>query len=150
MKTWSHEAVIDANIEKVWQLFNGSLEDMQKVMPNVIENELVKEGKNNVGTVYRQKYQEGKRVQEYEVKTLEYENEAERKRLKVGFNLANMFDITAKYELEKLEEHQTLFKYTTTNNPLKWYIKPLVKLASNKVVVQFVDRVKEVAEAEEQ
>lgn len=149
MKTWSHEAVINANIEKVWKIFNGSLEDLQKVMPNVIENEWIKGDKNEVGTIVRQKYQEGKRVQEYEVETLEYENESEQKRLKVGFNLANMFDITATYELKKLEEHQTLFKYSTTNNPLKWYLKPLVKLGSNKVVVQFVDRVKEVAEAEE-
>src|SRR5690606_27941415 len=128
---------------------DGNLEDMQKIMPNVIENNLVKETEDKVGTIYRQKYREGKRVQEYDVETLEYQNEEDYKRVKVGFNLANVFEITAAYDLKKIDDNTTYFRYTTTNNPLKWFVKILVKLAgSDKVVVQFVERVKEVSERE--
>ena len=150
MKEWTKDIEINAPIDKVWKLLDGNLEDMQKIMPNVVENKLIKETENGVGTVYRQKYREGKRVQEYDVETLEYENAEDYKRLKVGFNLANVVEITTEYELKKLDDTKTYFCYTTTNNPLKWFMKMLVKLAnSDKVVVQFVERVKQVAEAED-
>jgi ligand-binding SRPBCC domain-containing protein len=149
MKEWTKGTEIEAPIDRVWKYFEGSLEDMQKIMPNVIGNELVKETENGVGTVYRQKYQEGKRVQEYEVETLLYQNDSDFKKMKVGFTLANMFEITATYELKKLEDNKTYFQYTTTNTPLKWFVKLLLKLAnSDKVVVRFVERVKHVAESE--
>ena len=67
--------------------------------------------------------------------------------MKAGFTLSNMFEITAKYELVKLEDNKTFFKYTTTNKPLKWFIKPFLLFASDKVVVEFVQRVKDVAES---
>jgi hypothetical protein len=149
MKEWTKDIEINAPIDQVWKLFDGNLEDMQKIMPNVIENNLVKETEDKVGTIYRQKYREGKRVQEYDVETLEYQNEEDYKRVKVGFNLANVFEITAAYDLKKIDDNTTYFRYTTTNNPLKWFVKILVKLAgSDKVVVQFVERVKEVSERE--
>lgn len=148
MKSWSKEIEINAPIEVVWELFDGSLENMQKIMPQVLENTMVKETEEKVGSISRQKYQEGKRVMEYDVETLEYENTTDFKNLKVGFNLANMFDITAKYELTKIDENMTHFKYTATNKPLKWFIKLFLMFANDKVVVEFVERVKKVAEQE--
>ncbi|WP_047980968.1 SRPBCC family protein [Ornithinibacillus contaminans] len=149
MKEWTKDAEINAPIDQVWKLFEGSLQDMQKIMPNVVENQLISETKDGIGTVYRQKYREGKRVQEYDVETLFYQNEIDFKKMKVGFTLANMFEITTTYEVRKLANNKTYFRYTTTNTPLKWFLKILLKLVnSDKVVVQFVERVKRVAEAE--
>ena len=59
-----------------------------------------------------------------------------------------MFDITARFELVKLNDHKTLFKYTTTNRPLKWFVKLFLLFGTDKVVVEFVQRVKKVAESE--
>jgi carbon monoxide dehydrogenase subunit G len=42
MKQWTKEIEINAPIEKVWNLLNGSLEQMQKIMPQVIGNSPVK------------------------------------------------------------------------------------------------------------
>jgi ligand-binding SRPBCC domain-containing protein len=148
MKQWSREIEINAPIEKVWMLFNGSLEEMQKIMPQVVENKPKTITDNKVGSIYLQKYKEGKRVMEYEVETLEYKNDSNEKMMKAGFTLSNMFEITAKYELVKLEENKTFFKYTTTNRPLKWFIKPFLLFANDKVVVKFVQRVKDVAESQ--
>lgn len=149
MKSWTKEIVINAPIDKVWKLFNGQVEDMQKIMPQVVSHEPVILTSDKIGSVYLQKYREGKRIQEYEVKTLSYNDQSTLKQLKVGFNLANMFDITAEYELKSIDPNKTNFKYTATNEPLKWFLKPLVKLSSDKVVIQFVERVKKVSEAEE-
>ncbi|QUW22047.1 SRPBCC family protein [Sporosarcina sp. Marseille-Q4063] len=146
MKKWSREIEINAPIEDVWVLFNGSLEEMQKIMPQVVENKPITITDDMVGSIYSQKYKEGKRVMEYEVETLEYKNASDEKMVKVGFTLSNMFEITAKYELGKLEENKTFFKYTTTNKPLKWFIKPFLLFGNDKVVVKFVQRVKDVAE----
>lgn len=149
MKTWSHDTEIDAPIEQIWKLFTGSIEDKQKIMPGVIEDEPITEKQKGVGSIHRQKYQEDKNVQEYNVETLKYVDEPEHKQLKETFSLANTFEITTEYELKKIDENKTHFRYTTTNKPLKWMLKLLMKFVSNKVVVRFVDRVKRVAESQE-
>ncbi|WP_078427248.1 SRPBCC family protein [Alkalihalobacterium alkalinitrilicum] len=148
MKQWTKDIVIDAPIEQVWQFLDGSLENMQKIMPQVVDHKPIKVTEEGVGSVYRQKYKEGKRIEEYDVKTLEYVNSSDLKKLKVGFTLANMFEITAYYELEKRENQQTYFKYTVTNQPLKWFVKLFLWFATDKVVVEFLQRVKRVAESD--
>ncbi len=148
MKSWTEEGQISTPIEHVFSYFNGSLEQMQKVMPQVIENTPVKETDQVIGSVYRQKYKEGEEVQEYDVETLEYINTPDHKRLKIGFVLADMFDITAAYELKKLDEHRTLFTYTATNAPLNEQAESFLKFATNQVVIDFVNQVKMIAESE--
>ncbi len=148
MKQWTTEIEIDAPIEKVWQFFDGSLENMQKIMPQVVENIPKTLTDEMVGSVYSQKYKEGKRVMEYDVETLAYINSADEKMMKVGFTLANMFDITACYELVRINEYKTSLKYTTTNQPIKWFVKLFLLFGTDKVVVEFVQRVKKVAESE--
>jgi uncharacterized membrane protein len=148
MKRWSKEIEINAPIEQIWKLFNGSLEDMQKIMPQVVEHKPIKITEEVVGSVYRQKYKEGKRIEEYDVETLEYEDNPNYKKLKVGFTLANMFEITALYELSQSKENKTLFRYTVTNRALKWFVKFFLMFANEKAVVQFLERVKKVAESE--
>lgn len=149
MKTWTKTININAHIENVWKLLDGSLADMQKIMPQVIENKPVKVTEEGVGSIYRQKYKEGKRIETYDVETLEYSNTPDKKILKVGFVLANLFEITAYYELNKINETETSFTYSVTNNALKWFVKLFLLFASDKVVVQFLERVKTVAEAQD-
>lgn len=148
MKSWKKEIEINAPIEHVWKYLDGSVENMQKIMPQVIEQKSIKITEQVVGSIYRQKYREGKRTEEYDIETLAYTNEADEKKLKVGFNLAKMFEITALYELNKINDSRTSFTYTVTSRPLKWYLKLLLLFATDKVVVEFLERVKNVAEAE--
>jgi uncharacterized membrane protein len=150
MKQWSKEIDINAPIEQVWKYLDGSLEEMQLIMPQVMDNRPIKVTDEKVGSIHRQTYKEGNRVQEYEVETLEYENNENDKRLKVGFSIANMFEITALYELKRLDDNKTKFTYTATNRALKWFVNIFLLFASEKVVVQFLERVKKVAEAEYQ
>ncbi|MDF9759779.1 hypothetical protein OKW24_001552 [Peribacillus simplex] len=75
-------------------------------------------------------------------------NEANEKKLKVGFTLAKMFEITAFYELNKINDNKTSFTYTVTSRPLKWFLKLFLLFATDKVVVEFLERVKNVAETE--
>ncbi|MDR7240119.1 SRPBCC family protein [Neobacillus drentensis] len=148
MKEWMKAIEINAPIDQVWGLLNGSVEDMQKIMPQVVDHQPVKVTNEGVGSIYRQKYREGKRIEEYDVETLEYINSPDKRKLKVGFTLAKMFEITALYELTAIDEEKTLFKYTCTNRPLKAFLKLFLYFASDKIVVQFCERVKKVAEEE--
>lgn len=148
MKKWSHDTEINASIDQVWKLLYGTLADMQKIMPNVVENRPIKETEEVVGSIHRQKHDAGKRIQEYDLETLAFKDTPEQKELKERFTVSSLFEITTLYELTKIDDNKTHFKYTTTNKPLKWFLKLLVGLGSNKVVIQFVDRVKEVAEKE--
>lgn len=147
LKRWTKSIVIDAPIEDVWQYLDGDLEKMQQIMPKVVSNTPVTETKEVVGSVYRQEYLEGNRVEAYDVHVTEYENTPTHKHMKVAFTLAQLFDITAKYEVEALPDSKTKFVYTTTNNPLKWFIKLFLLFGNDKVMVEFVERVKQVAES---
>lgn len=146
MKQWTKDIEINAPIEQVWVLFDSTLENMQKIMPQVVEHKPIKITEEMVGSVYRQKYKEGKRIEEYDVETLEYSNTQNKKKLKVGFTLANMFEITALYELNKINDNKTSFTYTVTNRPLKWFVTLFLLFATEKVVIKFLERVKNVAE----
>lgn len=75
---------------------------MQKIMPQVVDNTPVKITEEVVGSIYRQKYKEGNRIEEYDVHTLEYEDTQNYKKLKIGFTLANMFEITGLYEFYRV------------------------------------------------
>ncbi|MFJ5714214.1 SRPBCC family protein [Neobacillus sp. NPDC093127] len=146
MKSWSKEIEIEAPIDQVWGLLEGPLEEMQKIMPQVVDHKPVKVTDVGVGSIYRQRYKEGKRIEEYDVETLEYDNAPDKKKLKVGFTLAKMFEITALYELYQINQQKTRFTYTCTNRPLKSFLKLFLLFASDKIVVQFCERVKKVAE----
>ncbi|TKD71359.1 SRPBCC family protein [Pseudalkalibacillus hwajinpoensis] len=148
-KKWDKSILINAPIETVWSYLDGSLENMQKIMPNVVDNQPVTVTDNVIGSVYRQSYREGKRVMEYDVHTLDYNNHEDYKKLKIGFNLASMFQIEGCYELTKKSETSTNLRYTGVNKPLKWYIKPFVLLSGDKVVNDFMERVKRVSEGQE-
>lgn len=148
MKQWTREIEINAPIDHVWSYLDGTLEQMQKIMPQVMENTPIKVTDDVVGSVYRQKYKEGKRIEEYDVHTLDYLNSPQEKRLKAGFTLANLFEITALSELFQVGDEKTRLRYTVTNQALKWFVKLFLVFASDKVVLQFLERVKEVAESE--
>jgi carbon monoxide dehydrogenase subunit G len=150
LKQWSREIEINTPIEHVWSYLDGSLEQMQKIMPQVVENKPVNITKEVVGSIYRQKYKEGKRIEEYDVHTLEYSNNPNDKKLKIGFTLANIFEITALYELHRVNDQKTKLRYTATNKALKWFVKLFMIFSTEKVVVKFLEKVKNVAESEYQ
>lgn len=149
LKQWTKSIEIDASIEKVWDLFDGSVEKMVKIMPQVVEHKPIKITEDVVGSVYRQKYKEGKRIEEYDVTTLEHLDTPNEKKLKVGFTLAKLFEITACYQLQRIGENKTLFTYTATNQALKWFVNLFLLFANDKIVVEFVERVKKEVEAEQ-
>ena len=89
MLTWNKEIIINAPIETVWKLFD--LDQIQRIMPNIVENKPLNITEGVVGSTYEQTYREGKRTQTYIVTDLEYENTAHKKHNKTEFTLAKMF-----------------------------------------------------------
>ncbi|SFB09699.1 MULTISPECIES: SRPBCC family protein [unclassified Bacillus (in: firmicutes)] len=147
MITWKKETMIPVNIEKVWELF--SLENIQRIMPNVIENKVLERKEGIVGSTYQQKYREGKRVETYIVEDLEYENTETKKHNKIGFTLAKAFEIEAAFTLHKLDEQHTKFIYHGQNKGINFLGKALLKIGgtknNEKVVQDFMDLVEKEA-----
>jgi hypothetical protein len=143
MIKWHEERVIPVNIEVIWKLFE--LENIQRIMPNVIENKVLEQKEGMAGSKYQQKYREGKRIETYIVENLEYENTPERKHNKIGFTLAKAFEIETSFTLVKMNEEETNFIYSGQNKGLNFLGKVLLKLGgeknNNKVVSDFMDRV---------
>lgn len=147
MIKWYEEKTIPVNIETIWTLFE--LENIQRIMPNVIENKVLEKKEGVVGSKYQQKYKEGKRVETYIVEDLEYENTPDKKHNKIGFTLAKAFDIQAAFTLIKLDESETKFIYQGENKGLNFLGKVLLKLGgeknNNKVVMDFMELVEKEA-----
>jgi hypothetical protein len=140
---WHEERIIPVNIEEIWNLFE--LENIQRIMPNVVENKVLEQKEGVVGSKIQQKYKEGKRIETYIVEDLEYENTPEKKHNKIGFTLAKAFEIEASFTLVKMGEEETNFIYSGENKGLNFLGKVLLKLGgernNNKVVTDFMDRV---------
>jgi hypothetical protein len=147
MIKWHEEKIIPVNIETIWTLFE--LENIQRIMPNVIENKVLERKEGVVGTTYQQKYKEGKRVETYIVEDLEYENTPDKKHNKIGFTLAKSFEVQAAFTLIKLNENETKFIYQGENKGINFLGKVLLKMGgeknNHKVVMDFMDLVEKEA-----
>ncbi|TYR81502.1 SRPBCC family protein [Priestia megaterium] len=143
MIKWYKETIIPVNIEKIWRLFE--LENIQRIMPNVIENKVLEKKEGVVGSMYQQKYREGKRVETYIVEDLEYENTETKKHNKIGFTLAKAFEVEAAFTLIKVDENTTKFIYQGQNNGVNFLGRLLLKMGgqknNEKVVTDFMDLV---------
>jgi hypothetical protein len=147
MIKWNKEIVIPANIETVWKLFD--IEQIQRIMPNVVEHKPLDIKEGVVGSTYLQTYQEGKRKETYTVTDLEYENTNQKKHKKIEFILAKAFRIQTSFTLMKEEDKITKFIYSGQNEGINFLGKSLLKLGgtknNNKVVNDFVNLVRDQA-----
>lgn len=142
--TWNKEIIIQAPINKVWNLFE--LDQIQRIMPNVVEHKPLEIKEGVVGSTYEQTYKEGKRTETYIVTDTEYENTEQKKHKKVEFTLAKAFKIQTAFTLIQLDEQSTKFIYTGQNEGLNLMGKTFIKLGSkkrnDKVVDDFVELVR--------
>ncbi|WP_026799608.1 SRPBCC family protein [Pontibacillus halophilus] len=147
MIKWEEERTINSNIETIWEFFKE--ENMYKIMPNVVENEPVETKEGEVGSIYRQSYKEGKRVETYLVETLEYTNTPNNKHKRIAFELGKAFKIDLSFTLHKIDEGHTRFVYSGQNEGINFIGRVLVKLGgeknNKKVVDDFMNRVEQAA-----
>ncbi len=145
---WDKAIFIDAPIEVVWNLFSD--ENIQRIMPNVIEHTLLEKKENEIGSTYKQKYREGRRIETYILEITAYEDQPTYKYKTTQFVLAKSFRIETTYSCEVVEMNKTKLVYKGKNEGLNIFIRALLKLSSlrknQKVVDDFLEKVK--AEAE--
>lgn len=147
MIQWKDDITIDVNIEKVWSLFLDK--NIKKIMPKVEGHKLIEKTEKEVGAKHEQTYREGKRLETYIVKTLEYEDLENKKHKKVSFVLGKAFEVTLSFTLLKVNESQTKFIYEGSNKGVNFVGRAMLKLGSgkgnNKVVKEFLQKVNEEA-----
>lgn len=147
MIQWKEETILEANIEHVWALFSD--QNIKRIMPKVEEHTLVKKTEREVGAKHQQTYREGKRVETYIVETTAYEESEDKKRKQTSFVLGKAFEITTTFTLYKIDETHTRFVYEGQNKGVNFVGRAMLKLGSkesnNKVVEEFMQRVKEEA-----
>lgn len=147
MIQWKEEMIIEANIEKVWELFSD--QNIKRIMPKVEEHTLVEKTEREVGAKHQQTYREGKRVETYIVETTAYEESDDKKLKQTSFVLGKAFEITTTFALYKIDETHTKFVYEGQNKGVNFVGRAMLKLGSkesnNKVVEEFMQKVKEEA-----
>lgn len=147
MIQWNEEITIEANIEKVWDLFRDR--NIKKIMPKVEEHQLIEGKETEAGARHRQKYREGKRVETYIVDTLAYEDLADRKLKTIGFTLGKAFEIMLTFMLVRLDDKRTRFVYSGQNKGVNFVGRAMLKLGGQKsnlaVVHEFLKKVEQEA-----
>ncbi|GAA0339848.1 hypothetical protein GCM10008967_32770 [Bacillus carboniphilus] len=142
---WKAETIIEAGIEKVWDLFSDR--NIKRIMPKVEEHTLVEKQENEVGAKHKQTYREGKRLETYFVETIAYEDLNEKKHKEIRFVLGKAFEVHLVFSLLKMDENRTKFIYEGTNKGVNFVGRAMMKLASKKsnndVVQEFLERVKQ-------
>ncbi|MBU9674376.1 SRPBCC family protein [Planococcus sp. CP5-4] len=151
MVKWKEQLVIEAPIDRVWELFQD--EEIQRIMPKVESHDLL-EGENNAaGAKHAQVYTEGKQQQRYIVETLSYVDEPERKYKETAFEMGQMFKVRYAFSLEKESAQSTRFVYEGQNKGMSVTGKMMLlagsKKAARNTVLNFMNRVKEQAESYE-
>lgn len=146
MIQWSKESTIPVNIDKVWELF--SPENVPRIMPNVVEHKVIEEKEGIVGSIYEQKYKDGKREETYIIENLEYENTDLKKHNKIGFTLGKSFEVEASFTLIKIDESQTKFIYSGQTKALNTKGKVMLKIGGEKNGEKMVKDFMELVEQE--
>lgn len=147
MVKWKEEMTINANIEKVWRLFQD--ENIKRLMPKVEEHILLENNNNELGAKHAQSYHEGGQLQTYIVETVGYEDMPDKKLKQTQFEMGQSFDVFYSFTLRKENENQTTFVYEGLNKGKGLLGKVMLLSGSKKTrqqtVMTFMDRVKEEA-----
>lgn len=149
MVKWKEQMVIEAPIERVWELFQD--EHIQRIMPKVESHDLL-EGENDAtGAKHAQVYTEGNQQQRYIVETLSYVDEPEKKYRETAFEMGQLFKVRYAFSLEKETAQRTRFVYEGQNKGMSVTGKMMLlagsKKAARNTVLNFMNRVKDQAES---
>ncbi|MDQ0427314.1 hypothetical protein QOZ98_000139 [Planomicrobium stackebrandtii] len=149
MVQWSEQRIIDAPIDKVWDLFSD--EQLQLIMPQLEKHQLVEGPPNQVGSKYAQQNRMGQRVVSYVMEITAYEDSPQQKRKDIGFVAAGLFQISLSFALSRIDEEKTLFVYSGSNTGANLVGRTLLKLdkqnSSQQEVEELMVRVAEAAES---
>ncbi len=130
MHTYTRSIEINKSIEEVFNFLDGSEKNVKIIDPNIASSKLVKQTENVIGSTYEQEYNIKNQTINYIATVTEYKNEANIKEFGVSFKLKNMFEISTKYRLTKIDENTTAIEYTIVYKPIKMTAKLTLKLAS--------------------
>ncbi len=111
MQKYYNEVIIEANIENVFEFLNGDEKNLKVIDPHILSSKLISETKEVIGSKYLQTYMQKGKTINYEITVTSYLNNKNVKGYGINFKPLKMFDLTATYRLEKLNDKETLIKY---------------------------------------
>lgn len=147
MVRWKEEMVIDAEIEKVWSLFQD--DNIKKLMPKVEEHILLENNNDQLGAKHAQSYHEGSQLQSYIVETVGYEDQPDRKLKQTQFEMGQSFEVFYSFTLLPEGKTRTRFIYEGFNKGKGLMGKAMLLSGSKKTrrqtVAAFMERVRDEA-----
>ncbi|TQR20735.1 SRPBCC family protein [Psychrobacillus vulpis] len=146
MKKWRKEIIIQAPIDFVWPFFYGDIDKKKMIFPKVMDEVIIQQTDDVVGSIILQTYQNGSYTEQYELTIKKYGEEKNYRMLQESFLLNNRFRMTTEYELESRDDTTTKFTYTSINKPKNILLNVFQLFGSDEVVQNFMNRTKETIE----
>lgn len=151
MIKWDESIIINKSIDDVWEVLNDP-NYTKVIMPQVVSTKLISEDISTNTRVYEESYQEGKRIETYELVEIITCDETERKSKFFTFTIANMLCTESNYTLTKIDEDSVKLQYDGINKGVSMIGKIVLRLAqksaNTSIVLSFLYKVKEVCEQE--
>ncbi|MEK3977612.1 hypothetical protein MKY37_00820 [Psychrobacillus sp. FSL K6-2836] len=142
MKKWKKEILLHVPIEFAWSYFYGDISKKKKIFPKVVDEEIIDQTEEIIGTMINQSYQNGSLIEQYEITIKKYTNEPNYKAIQESFLLNNRFNMTTEYELVSQGDKITKFIYTSINKPKNPLLSIFQLFGSDEVIVNFLNKAK--------
>ena len=136
MVTWHEEKSLDVPIEEAWHIFDH--DRLQRLIPGVVQHEVIERKPGVVGSTYRQTYMQGNRLETYIVTDLAYTNEPDFKQNTIGFTLAKIFKLEMTFTLKRLDETSCQLIYTGKNEGANFVGRSLLSLGGERETEKIV------------
>jgi len=143
LKQWLKQAVVCAPIDLVWELADGSVEQLQRIFPAMITFSLINKTNDAEASAYRVAYKHKKQVKECDIQLLDYANRSAYKVVKVLFEYKRRYEITIEFQLYRVDDHRTNARFTVTKIALNWWAKCILKFATDRAIRDLTERVKQ-------
>lgn len=142
MKKWKKEILLNVPIDFAWPYFYGDISKKKRIFPKVVDEEIIMQTEQMIGTKINQSYQNGSLTEQYEITIKKYINESNYKAIQESFLLNNRFNMTTEYELVSQGDKMTKFVYTSINKPKNPLLSIFQLFGSDEVIVNFLNKAK--------
>lgn len=120
---------IKRNIEKCFELFDFSEENVKRIDDTILFHTVENKTPETVGTTYLQGRDVQGDILETTLKITEYVEEESCKKIGAHFNVNDIYEVNYYYKLDKVDENNTTFTYYIKSQPTKFLMKVVHKLS---------------------
>ncbi len=137
---------VSVEIDKIWDLFDFSENNVKKLDPNITENKNTKLKSTVVGSTFNQKFELNGKCYSHDVKITHYQNNGNKRTIGVEYYYAKKYKVNRILTFEKMGEYETKITCVIERDPINFIQKIMFYFRKPQTVESYLNHVKNVIE----